>query len=146
MPYYIFDGSSWVEVAKPNQGQRYRFQDAAGGMVESYWSEQVSQYIGTMSVTVNGSSVQRHVANTGVADIYRIECSLPITDSFAVPLEGLFGAKGRTIMFEFVNGIAERSIAFTESGEWVVNEEQINKHLPTGNHFRFSGLNLSVAE
>lgn len=106
----------------------------------------VDPYAGSMSLTIDGQAKSRHVATVGVANTYRIECSLPITDSFAVPLEGLFGAKGRTIMFEFVNGIAERSITFTESGEWVVNEEQINKHLPTGNHFRFSGLNLSVAE
>jgi len=109
----------------------------------------VDPYAGSMSVTIDGQSKTRHVAQINVPNTYRIECSLPITDSFAVPLEGLLGAKGKTVMFEFVDGVAEREITFTDrdgSGEREVTEAQINKHLPVGQHFRFSGLNLSVAE
>lgn len=145
MTYFVFDNGQWVE-RQPVGGERFRMIDSAGGVLESYWEEHTEPYIGSMSVTVDGQPKPRHVATAGVENTYRIECSLPITDNFAVPLEGLLGAKGRTVMFDFINGIAERAITFTESGEWTVTEEQINKHLPIGQRFRFAGLNLSVAE
>ncbi len=138
----IFDGSEWAEGI-PQNGEKYRVYDEAGGYMESYWSE---QFIGSMLVTVNGDSVSRHEATAGQEDTYRIECSLPITDTFRVPLEGMLGAKGKTLIFEFVDGVAERQYIFAESGEWVVAEAQINKHLPHGQQFSFSGLHISVGE
>ena len=39
MPYYVFDNGQWIETSKPSNGQKYRFTNSAGGMVESYWYE-----------------------------------------------------------------------------------------------------------
>ena len=141
----IFIDGEWVEQ-NPTHGQKYRKLIDGVVALESYWSEPVSQHIGSMSVTVNGGDATRHIATVGAADTYRIECSLPVTDTFAVPLAGLLGAKGKTLMFEFVDGVAEREFTFSESGEWEVTEVQINKHLEHGQHFSFSGLNISVGE
>lgn len=140
-----FINGVWVGQ-QPGHGQKYRLVVNGVVTLESYWSDPQPQYIGAMSVTVNGVSASRHVAVVGVADNYRIECSLPITDSFAVPLAGLIGANGKTLMFNFLDGVAERDFAFSESGEWEVTEQQINKHLPEGQHFEFSGLHISVGE
>lgn len=103
-------------------------------------------YVGLMNVQVNGSSTSRFVGKRAVPSVFRVECSLPITDSFAVPLAGLFGAQGKTFMFDFVDGIAEREVVFDVSGEWVVTEEQINAHLPADERFSFVGLSISIGE
>ena len=105
-----------------------------------------SNYIGTMTVTVNGSSAPRFVGQRNVAASFTVECSPPITDTFAVPLAGLFGAQGKTFIFEFVDGVAEREVVFDASGEWIVTEEQINAHLPAEQRFSFPGLNISIGE
>jgi len=141
----VFNGSEWLEQ-EPQHGDKFR--ELINGKVvrESYWADTVSPHIGTMTLTIDGDSKQRHVALVNTPNTYRIECSVPVTDSFAVPLEGLLGAKGKTVLFEFVDGVAERAITFAESGEWEVTEAQINKHLPTGQHFKFAGINISVAE
>lgn len=104
------------------------------------------QYIGTMRVLVNGTETPRFIGTKNIPARFRVECSLPINDSFAVPLDGLFGAQGRTYMFEFVDGIAEREVVFDVSGEWMVTEEQINAHLATDQHFQFAGVKISIAE
>lgn len=141
----VFINEEWVEQ-QPTHGQKYRKLIDGVVVLESYWSDPEPQYAATMSVTVNGNSAARHEATAGVADTYRIECSLPITDSFRVPLEGLLGTTGKTVIFDFTDGIAEREFTFTASGEYQITEAQINKHLPQGQHFQFSGLHISVGE
>lgn len=106
----------------------------------------VQQYIGTMTVSVNGETLPRFVGSKGVSSTFRVECSLPLNDVFAVPLAGLFGAQGKTFMFEFVDGVAEREVVFDASGEWIVTEAQINAHLPAESRFSFPGLNISIGE
>ncbi|WP_337840522.1 hypothetical protein [Rheinheimera sp.] len=103
-------------------------------------------YSGTMTVQVNGHATARFVGTRNTPATFRVECSLPITDKFAVPLAGQFGALGRTYEFEFVDGVAERDIVFDVSGEWSVSEEQINAHLPSGQQFQFGGLHISITE
>lgn len=68
MPYYILDNGQWVEVVKPAIGQKYKFADSAGGMIESYWyePEQDERSIYTLqneSVMVNGQSLQPFAGN-----------------------------------------------------------------------------------
>lgn len=108
--------------------------------------QQTTQYVGTMAVSVNGQIVPRFVGNKNTPAVFRVECSYPLNDIFAVPLAGLFGAQGKTFMFEFVDGVAEREVTFDVSGEWVVTEEQINAHLPTDQQFSFPGINISIGE
>lgn len=103
-------------------------------------------YFGEMTVQVNGEPCSRFVGMKGESATYRIECSKPISDRFAVPLQGLFGAQGKTLMFEFVDGVAEREVVFDVSGEWEVKESQINVHLPENSQFKFAGLFISIAE
>lgn len=107
---------------------------------------QPKAYVGQMSVQVNGSTASRFVGQRAVPAVFRVECSLPLTDSFAVPLAGLFGAQGKTFMFDFLDGVAEREVVFDVSGEWVVTEEQINAQLPAEQRFSFAGLNISIGE
>lgn len=104
------------------------------------------QYIGTMAVSVNGQALPRFVGTRNVPALFRVECSIPLNDTFAVPLAGLFASPGKTFMFEFVDGVAEREVTFDVSGEWVVTEEQINAHLPADQRFSFTGLNISIGE
>lgn len=39
MAYFIIENGDWLETEKPTQGQRYRFIDSSGGVLESFWSE-----------------------------------------------------------------------------------------------------------
>lgn len=41
MTYYTFQGDKWVEVVKPNEGDKYRQVDVKGGQIESTWTEAV---------------------------------------------------------------------------------------------------------
>lgn len=114
--------------------------------VNPYQQSEAVKYIGSMTVSVDGQILPRFVGTKGLPSTFRVECSQPLNDTFAVPLAGLFGAQGKTFMFEFVDGVAEREVTFDVSGEWVVTEEQINAHLPTDQSFSFNGLNISIGE
>lgn len=103
-------------------------------------------FIGSMSAIVNGAAADRISTPVGQPVTVRVECSMPITDTFNVPLVGLFGAPGKTLAFNFVDGVAERAVTFTASGEWEATEDSINLHLPPGQKFRFAGLKISVSE
>lgn len=102
---------------------------------------EVNQYAGNMSV-----ETERIIGTVNTPIPFRVQCSLPINDTFAVPLEGLFGAQGKTVSLTFENGIAERDVLFDVSGEWRITEAQINAHLPFGSQFRFAGLSISITE
>ncbi|MCU7974870.1 hypothetical protein L5M43_06200 [Shewanella sp. SW36] len=102
---------------------------------------EVNPYAGNMSV-----ENERIIGTVNTPIPFKVQCSLPINDSFAVPLEGLFGAIGRTVSLTFIDGVAERDVLFDVSGEWRITESQINAHLPFGSQFRFSGLAISITE
>lgn len=130
----------WVN-GSPKAGEIFKLIESGGELV-SYWpGAAASQYAGSMSV-----SVERIVGTVNQPILFRVECSLPLNDTFAVPLEGLFGAQGKTVSLTFENGIAERDVLFDVSGEWRITETQINAHLPFGSQFRFAGLSISITE
>jgi hypothetical protein len=136
----------WIELAENSDIAIGWMYDGAEFTFTAPPQSTAEQYIGSMKVLVNAITVQRFVGFKNTPALFRVECSLPINDTFAVPLAGLFGAQGKTFMFEFENGIAERQVVFEVSGEWVVTEDQINAHLSQGQHFQFDGLNISIAE
>lgn len=105
-----------------------------------------SEHVGSMTVLVDGVATDRAVIIAGQSATVRVECSIPLNDSFAVPIAGLFGAHGRTLQFEFIDGVAERVVSFPVSGEWVCTEDQINANLPPGQQWQFVGIKFSVTE
>ncbi len=72
--------------------------------------------------------------------------TVDLTEDFAMPIEGLDGQKGRSLLFEFTDGVASKSIEWPESGEWQVTEEALNRYIRTNRYFKFAGLYITVAE
>lgn len=73
---------------------------------------------------------------------------LPVNDLFIVPLEGKDGSRGRCIKLLLENGVATVRPVFNEDGEWHLNEEGINRHIPAALNvkYNFPGLYISVYE
>lgn len=150
MPYYIFNGSDWVEVAKPNQGQRYRFQDPAGGMVESYWPEpepdtRAVYTLQNESVQVNGQPLQpfagNYYCNSGdtiqlsgeIVDNGVIVTSIDVPVTLKMPL--IRHANGQPTQDEiYLNvtltaGVMTASGTIERSGDWKLIIERNNEAL-----------------
>ena len=145
--YQIKQNGSWVD-GQPADGEWCRKVYQTGHIVEQAYTANASQpavpqpeYIGAMTVPTS-----RIVALVGEPFTVKVTCSVAINDTFAVPMQGLYGSEGRTITLNFVDGMAERELTFDKSGEWQVTEEQINVYLADGQKFQFDGLTISVAE
>lgn len=150
MPYYIFDNGQWVEISKPLNGQKYRFADPAGGMVESYWHEadadtRALYTLQNESVTINGQPLQpfagNYYCNSGdtiqlsgeIVDNGVIVTSIDVPVTLKMPL--IRHANGNPTQDEIylsVNlqeGIMTASGIIERSGDWKLIIERNNEAL-----------------
>jgi hypothetical protein len=68
---------------------------------------------------------------------------IPLTASFRMPVQSRDGRE-MVALAKFINGIAEITIPFTQSGVWQVREETINSTLPPDSQMLFAGLTIYV--
>lgn len=71
---------------------------------------------------------------------------IPITDLFAVPVYQLGGIVAQSVSANFLSGVAQVSVTFPESGEFVVTEEGLNLHLPEEQKLSFQPFYISVLQ
>ena len=69
---------------------------------------------------------------------------IQLTDSFAVPIYQVGGIVDQSVGANFIDGIAQLMVTFSKSGEYVVNEQGLNMHLPEGSKLSFDDLFISV--
>jgi hypothetical protein len=70
---------------------------------------------------------------------------LPAEEDFVLPISGLGGALSRSLLVQFENGVATRTVAWPQSGIWQVTETEVNADID-GAGFEFSPLKIKVFE
>lgn len=72
---------------------------------------------------------------------------VPINEHMALPVEGRFGAPGRTLSVSFIQGEAVVQTSWITSGEWLVSQQAMNMHLDNSKiEYLFQDLSISVHE
>lgn len=156
--FYIKDGSgNWVQCEFEDiaEGQFYR-KEYNGRSVETYKPRlQVApNRVRITGLTKNGveqlNLSQRVVISKGTSlgVTARFETAegvlIPLTDFFGVPIYQLGGTVDQTVGANFVDGTAQLMVEFPHSGEYVVNEQGLNLHLPEDQKLSFDTLYISV--
>lgn len=150
MQYFILINGEWSPVDKPNQGQKYRAIDDAGGVVESFWNEpeQDNRAVYTLqneSVQVNGQPLQpfagNYYCNSGdaiqlsgeIVDNGVIVTSVDVPVTLKMPL--IRHANGQPTQDEiYLNvtltaGVMTASGVIERSGDWKLIIERNNEAL-----------------
>lgn len=69
---------------------------------------------------------------------------LPITEAFALPICRVQGDIDQTVLVQFFGGVADFTVNFPRSGEFVVLEDFANMHLAPEKRFSLNAFYISV--
>lgn len=69
---------------------------------------------------------------------------IPMTDSFALPICRVQGGVDQTVLIQFFGGVADFTVDFPRSGEYVVLEDWANMHLPPEKRLSLNPFYISV--
>jgi hypothetical protein len=101
------------------------------------------------------------IENTSIDGMYEVTCPvgttttvsasivgqagdvLPITASFRMPIQSRDGREF-VVLAQFVHGVADITVPFSQSGVWSVTEAAINSALPPEQQMSFAGFTVYV--
>lgn len=69
----------------------------------------------------------------------------PLTQTFVLPVPGLYGTPMEVVTVDFVEGKATATVTFPAPGMWRIGQEEVNRHIAyTEQYFAFAGLEFKA--
>lgn len=140
----VFNGSEWVE-GEPVVGEVYRIYRSETGYIETVKSEDVKPH--KIVITSHNKRALLDVGDTLDVTVEFQDYNgntLPLNDSFAMPVNRVGGVNYKTVKMTFVEGVCNKSIAWPDAGEFEITKAMVNLHLE--DELDFDGFNISVME
>lgn len=138
-----FKNGAWIP-SEPQDGERVRIYDSAGGYAEMNYQPKVkpSKVVVTSHNKRAVSVVNEDLSITAEFRSSDNELIADFNDSFVMPIGKVGGENYTSVLMTFENGVCNRSIAFDRAGEYEVTKDMINLHLD--DELDFDGFSISV--